>query len=54
MHCFSNVFFIKNSVLFGQTYCPSSGVSTLYTAIGTCHTGYADCLLARSGWNWPC
>jgi predicted phage tail protein len=25
--------------------------STLYTAIGIRHTGYADCLLARSGWN---
>ena len=23
--------------------------STVYTAIGVCHTGYADCLLARSG-----
>jgi len=22
---------IKNSIRFGQTYCPSSGVSTLYT-----------------------
>jgi len=25
--------------------------STVYTAIGMCHTGYADCLLAGSGWN---
>jgi len=25
---------IKNSTCFGQIYCPSSGVSTLYTAIG--------------------
>ena len=25
--------------------------STVYTAKGICHTGYADCLLARSGWN---
>ena len=23
----------------------------LYIAIGMCHTGYADCLLAGSGWN---
>ena len=23
--------------------------STVYTAIGICHTGYADCLLAGSG-----
>jgi hypothetical protein len=25
--------------------------STAHTAIGICHTGYADCLLAGSGWN---
>jgi len=31
MHCFSNLFLIKNSTCFGQIYCPSSGVSTLYT-----------------------
>ena len=24
---------------------------TVHTAIGICHTGYADCLLAGSGWN---
>jgi len=37
---------IKNSVCFGQLYCPSSGVSTLYTAIGIFHASYVDCLLA--------
>ena len=31
MHCFSNLFLIKNSTCFGHIYCPSSGVSTLYT-----------------------
>jgi hypothetical protein len=25
--------------------------STVYTATGIRHTGYADCLLAGSGWN---
>jgi hypothetical protein len=25
--------------------------STVRTAISICHTGYADCLLAASGWN---
>jgi len=25
--------------------------STVHTATGICHTGYADCLLAGSGWN---
>ena len=24
--------------------------STVHTAIGICHTGFADCLLAGSGW----
>jgi len=31
MHYFSNLFLIKNSTCFRQIYCPSSGVSTLYT-----------------------
>jgi hypothetical protein len=31
MHYFSNLFLIKNSTCFGQIYCPSSGVSILYT-----------------------
>jgi hypothetical protein len=26
-------------------------LNTVYTAIGNCHASYADCLLARSGWN---
>jgi len=25
--------------------------SIVYTAVGICHTGYVDCLLAGSGWN---
>ena len=25
--------------------------STAYTATGICHTGFADCLLAGSGWS---
>ena len=25
-------------------------VSTVFTAIGICHTSYVDCLLARSEW----
>jgi len=31
MHYFSNLFLVKNAACFGQIYCPSSGVSTLYT-----------------------
>jgi len=28
---FLNLILVKNSICFGQIYCPSSGVSTLYT-----------------------
>jgi len=28
---FINFTLVKNSTCYGQTYCPSSGVSTLYT-----------------------
>ena len=35
---------VKNSTCFGQIYCPSSGVSTLYAS-------YVDCLLADSQHN---
>jgi len=26
-------------------------LSTVFTAVGVCHTGYVDCLLERSGWT---
>ena len=45
---FLKLILIKNSTCFGQIYFPSSGVSTLHTAIGICHAGYVDCLLADS------
>jgi len=28
-------------------------LNTAYTAIGICHAGYVDCLLARSEWIHP-
>jgi len=31
MHYYTNLFLVKNSTCFRQMYCPSSGVSTLYT-----------------------
>jgi len=31
MHYFWTLFLVKNSICFGQTYCPSSGVSILYS-----------------------
>ena len=46
-----NFILVKNSICFGKIYCPPSGVLTLFTAIGICHTSYVDCLLARSGWD---
>jgi hypothetical protein len=42
---------MKNSTCFGQIYCPSSGVSTLYTAIGIFHASYVGCLLADNQHN---
>jgi len=39
---------IKNSTCFGQIYCPSSGVSTLYTQQQV-FVMLVDCMLAR----WP-
>ena len=52
MHYFSNVFW--NITLHVSDRCTvhHQESSTVYTAIGICHKGYADCLLARSGWNW--
>jgi len=35
--------------LDGFSVCQES--STVHTAVGICHTGYADCLLAGTGWN---
>jgi len=48
---FSNLFLEWNSTCFGQSLCPSSGVQHCTHGNGICHTGYADCLLAGSGWN---
>jgi len=31
MHYFSALFLISNSICFGKTYCPSSGVLILYS-----------------------
>jgi len=29
----------------------SLSISIVHTAMGICHTGFVDCLLAGSGWN---
>jgi len=52
MQCFSHLFLIKNSTCFGQIYCPSSGVSTLYTQqLVFVMLVHVDGVLARSGWS---
>jgi hypothetical protein len=45
---FLNFILVKNSICFGQTYCPSSGVLLLYSQQYICHAICVDCLLARS------
>ena len=45
---FPNLFLEQNSTCFGQFLYPSS---TEHTAIGICHTGYGDCLLANNHHN---
>jgi len=51
MHCFSNLFWYRTLHVSDRLTVHHQESSTVYTAIGICHTGYADCLLARSGWN---
>jgi hypothetical protein len=50
MHCFSNLFWYR-TLRVSDRFSVHQESSTVYTAIGICHTGYVDCLLARSGWN---
>jgi len=51
MHYLSNLFG-KELYMF-RTDLPSiiRSLDTVFTAVGICHTGYVDCLLARSGWG---
>jgi len=52
---------VKNSTCFRQIYCPSSGVSTLYGALGICHAdsqrNWHDkylflCIQCWNSWRW--
>ena len=45
---FSNLFLEQASTCFGQFFVHHQESSTVRTAIGIGHTGYADCLLASS------
>ena len=51
MHYFSNLFWHRTLHVSDRFTVHHQESSTVYTAIGICHTGYAGCLLARSGWN---
>ena len=52
MHYFSNLFWHRTPHVSDRFTVHHQESSTVYTAIGVCHTGYANCLLARSGWNF--
>jgi hypothetical protein len=48
MHYFSNLFWYRTLHVSERVTVHHQESSTVYTAIGICHTGYADWLLARS------
>jgi hypothetical protein len=48
---FSNLFWNRTLHVSDRFSVHHQESSTVYTAIGICHTGYADCLLAGSGSN---
>ena len=51
MQYFSNLFWYRTLHVYDRFTVHHLESSTVYAAIGICHTVYADCLLARSGWN---
>ena len=51
LHCFPNLFWYRTLHVSDRFTVHLQASSTVYTAIGICHGGYAGCLLARSGWN---
>jgi hypothetical protein len=50
MQYFSNLFWYRTPHVSDRLSVHHQESSTVYTAISICHTGYADCLLARLGW----
>jgi hypothetical protein len=50
MHYFSNLFWYRTLHVLDSFSVHHQESSTVHTATGICHTGYADCLPARSGW----
>ena len=51
MYYFSNLFWYRTLHVSNMFTVHHQESSTVYTAIGICHTGYADCLLADSQHN---
>jgi len=51
MHYFSNLFSYRTLHDSDSFTVHHQESSTVYTAIGICHTGFDDYLLVRSGWN---
>jgi len=51
MHCFSALFGKELYVFRIDLLFIIRSLNTVFTEIGTCHTSYVVCLLARSGWN---
>jgi hypothetical protein len=49
MHYFSNLFWYRTLHVSDRFTVHYQESSTLYTAIGICNIGCAECLLARSG-----
>jgi len=51
MHCFPYLFDKVLYVFRTDLLSIIRSLNTVFTAIGNCHTGYIDCLLARSRYN---
>jgi len=51
MRYFSNLFWYRTPRVLDRSAVHQQESSTVFTAKGIYHTGYADCLLVRSGWN---
>jgi hypothetical protein len=52
IHYFSNLFWNRTLHVSDRFSVHHQESNTVYTTTGVCHTGFADCLPAGSGWNW--
>jgi len=51
MHCFSNLFWNRTLQVLDSFSVHHQESSTVHRVTGIGHAGFADCLLAGSGWN---